>query len=384
METSPFDPGTVYYGSQYVHRTRDGGVNWERISPDLTAHPEGTQGASGEPITRDATGEEVYSTVYSIRESPVQKGLIWTGSNDGLIWVTRDDGKTWNNVTPKGLEPGGRVQNIEPSPHRAGTAYAAMYRYLLGDFAPYIFRTDDYGKTWTCLTDGKNGIARDEPTRVVREDPGRAHLLYAGTEFGMYVSFDDGAHWRNFQMNLPATPVTDIKLAHDDLIFSTQGRGFWILDNVTLLREINGEATSGTNALFTPVAGIRSAGRVAGSPGRSGSLLQFPLPGAAIDYYLPATPEGDITLDILDNKGSVVRSFSSKADPAAERANRGAEAAADDDEGPRVRSGPTRLDKSAGMHRFVWDLRYPGPWMSNSRPQGPNGPQEAAGRRTRR
>lgn len=374
METSPFDPGTVYYGSQYVHRTRDGGVNWERISPDLTAHPQGTQGASGEPITRDATGEEIYSTVYSIRESPVQRGLIWTGSNDGLIWVTRDDGATWNNVTPKGLQPGGRVQNIEPSPHRAGTAYAAMYRYLLGDFAPYIFRTDDYGKTWTCLTDGKNGIAPDEPTRVVREDPARAHLLYAGTEFGMYISFDDGAHWRNFQMNLPATPITDIKLAHNDLILSTQGRGFWILDNVTLLREITGNSTSDTNTLFTPIAGVRSAGRVAGSPGRGGSLLKFPLPGAAIDYYLPAAPEGDITLDILDRKGTVVRSFSSKADNAAERADRGNEAPADEEEGPRVRSGPARLDKSAGMHRFVWDLRYPGPWISNKRPQGLNGP----------
>src|SRR3954447_19073990 len=374
METSPYDPQTVYYGSQYVHRTRDGGVNWERVSPDVTAHPEGTQGASGEPITRDATGEEVYSTLYSIRESPVQKGLVWTGSNDGLIWVTRDDGKTWSNVTPQGLKPGGRVQNIEPSPHRPGTAYAAIYRYLLGDFAPYIYRTDDYGKSWTCLTDGKNGIAADEPTRVVREDPARAHLLYAGTEFGMYLSFDDGAHWQSFQLNLPATPVTDIKLAHNDLILATQGRGFWILDNVALLREIKGETTSSANRLFTPVEGIRAAGRVAGNPGRSASLLQFPLPGAAIDYYLPETPEGDITLDILDKKGIVVRSFSSKADPAGERANRGGEAAGDDDEGPRVRSGPTRLDKSAGMHRFVWDLRYPGPWMSNARPQGPNGP----------
>ena len=197
---------------------------WETISPDLTAHPEGTQGASGEPITRDATGEEVYSTLYSIRESPVQKGVIWTGSNDGLIHVTRDDGKTWTNVTPKGLPPGGRVQNIEPSPHRAGTAYAAIYRFLLGDFAPYIYRTDDFGKTWTRLTDGKNGIAADEPTRVVREDPDRAGLLYAGTEFGMYISFDNGAHWQTFQLNLPDTPVTDIKVAHKDLVLSTQGR----------------------------------------------------------------------------------------------------------------------------------------------------------------
>ncbi|HYM22777.1 MAG TPA: hypothetical protein VEU08_06205, partial [Vicinamibacterales bacterium] len=208
MEVSPHDQKVVYYGSQYLHRTRDGGVTWEKISPDLTAFPPGEpQEASGTPITRDATGEEVYSTLYTIRESPVQKGVIWTGSNDGPIYVTRDDGKTWTNVTPKDLAPGGRVQNIEPSPHRAGTAYAAIYRFLLGDFAPYIYRTDDYGKTWTRLTDGNNGIAPDEPTRVVREDPDRAGLLYAGTEFGMYISFDNGANWQSFQLNLPHTPV---------------------------------------------------------------------------------------------------------------------------------------------------------------------------------
>jgi len=149
------------------------------------------------------TGEEVYSTLYAIRESPRQKGLIWTGSNDGVFSVSRDDGKTWTNVTPKDLPPGGRVQNIEPSPHRAGTAYYAVYRFLLGDFAAYAYRTDDFGRTWKRITDGTNGIAPDEPVRVVREDPDRAHLLYAGTEFGMYVSFDDGAHWQPFQYARP-------------------------------------------------------------------------------------------------------------------------------------------------------------------------------------
>ena len=175
--------------------------------------------------------------------------MIWTGSNDGPVYVTRDDGKTWTNVTPKDMPPGGRIQNIEPSPLRPGTAYFAAYRYLLGDFAPYIYRTDDFGKTWTKLTDGKNGIAADEPTRVVREDPARAGLLYAGTEFGMYISFDNGAHWQPFQLNLPATPITDIKLAHNDLILSTQGRSFWILDNLSPLhqiKEINGHGIGRT------------------------------------------------------------------------------------------------------------------------------------------
>src|SRR6476661_4101832 len=204
MEVSPNDSRSVYYGSQYVHRTRDEGVTWERISPDLTANdPRYRATISGAPITIDVTGEEMYATLYAIRESPVAPGVIWAGANDGPIHVTRDGGKSWTNVTPKDLPPGGRVQNIEPSPHRAGTAYAAIYRYLLGDFAPYVYRTDDFGKTWTRLTDGRNGIAADEPTRVVREDPRRAHLLYAGTEFGMYASFDDGATWQPFQLNLP-------------------------------------------------------------------------------------------------------------------------------------------------------------------------------------
>ena len=202
MEVSPNTPHTAYYGSQYVHRTHDGGVHWERISPDLTAKPPGTQGASGEPITRDATGEEVYSTVYAIRESPAQAGVIWAGSNDGLVHVTRDDGKTWTNVTPAGLLPGGRVQNIEPSPKRAGSAYVAIYRYLLGDFAPYLYRTDDFGKTWTKIV---KGIAADEPTRVVREDPDRAGLLYAGTEFGMYHLIQQ---WRGVE-TVPVEPAED-------------------------------------------------------------------------------------------------------------------------------------------------------------------------------
>jgi photosystem II stability/assembly factor-like uncharacterized protein len=390
MELSPNDPKTIYYGSQFLHRTRDGGVTWETISPDLTAHPDGTQGASGEPITRDATGEEVYSTLYSIRESPVQKGLIWTGSNDGLIFVTRDDGKTWTNVTPAGLEPGGRVQNIEPSPRRAGTAYAAIYRYLLGDFAPYIYRTDDYGKTWTRLTDGKNGIAADEPTRVVREDPDREGLLYAGTEFGIYVSFDNGAQWQSFQLNLPVTPVTDIKIAHKDLILSTQGRSFWILDDLTPLEQANAQISASPAYLFTPRDAVRSAGR--GGFGR-GSSLQYPQAGAMLDYYLASAPAGDISMEILDAGGKVVRRYSSVEVPGGGGRGRGGQAAAADEEGGggggdeeggggggRGRGGPTRLEKSPGMHRFTWDLRTFGPWMSATRPEGPNGPMMPPGK----
>jgi photosystem II stability/assembly factor-like uncharacterized protein len=377
MEVSPHAPHTVYYGSQYVHRTRDGGVTWTKISPDLTAHPEGTQGASGEPITRDATGEEVYSTLYAIRESPLQKGLIWTGSNDGLVYVTRNDGETWTNVTPKDLPPGGRVQNIDPSPHRPGTAYVAIYRFLLGDFAPYLYRTDDYGKTWTKLTDGKNGIEPDEPVRVVREDPDRAGLLYAGTEFGMHISFDNGRSWLPFQLNLPATPVTDIQVAHKDLVLATQGRSFWILDNLTPLHQLNDQVSSATAFLFAPREAIRTVGR--GGFGRGGGI-QYPAAGAAIDYYLSSAPAGDISLEILDDGGHVVRKFSSAASPAPERPVE-ADAAGDEEGGGfRMRGGPTRIEKTAGFHRFTWDLRYPGPWQSAARPEGAGGPSAVPGR----
>ena len=385
MEVSPHKPYTVYYGSQFLHGTRNGGVSWEKLSPDLTWHPDEGQEASGEPITRDATGEEVYSTLYSIRESPLQKGLIWTGSNDGLIYLTRDEGKTWTNVTPKDLKPGGRVQNIDPSPHRAGTAYVAVYRYLLGDFAPYLYRTDDFGKTWTRLADGTNGIAADEPTRVIREDPSKAGLLYAGTEFGIYVSFNNGKTWQSFQQNLPVTPITDIKVAHKDLVLSTQGRSFWILDNLTPLHQLSDKAAGAAATLFQPRDAIRTPGRGAlEGLGPSRTTLQYPRAGAMIDYYLAAGAQGEITMEILDGAGKTVRTFSSAsaAPPADGGADRSAAAEADDEEGGgfRQRAVPVRLEKNAGMHRFTWDLRYPGPWQSKTRPEGPNGPVAVPGK----
>lgn len=368
MEVSPKPPYYVYYGSQYLYRSANGGESWTRLSPDLTAHPPGTQAASGEPITRDATGEEIYSTLYSIRESPLVPGLIWTGSNDGLIFVTRDDGKTWTNVTPKGLPPEGRVQNIEPSPHRPGSAYAAIYRYLLGDFAPYIYRTEDYGQHWTLLTDGHNGIASDEPTRVVREDPVRPGLLYAGTEFGIYVSFDDGGHWQSLQLNLPVTPVTDIKLAHGDLILSTQGRSDWILDNLGPLRQLTPAVADAAHHLFRPARAVRSGGRGGFGFGRAEAGPEYPPAGAMIGYYLKNAPSGPLKLEILDARGGLVRTYSSSDRPPA-----------------RGRGGfgfgppPAQLSAAPGMHRFHWDLRYPGPWESARQPQGPNGPMAVPG-----
>ena len=360
MATSPHDPAVLYYGSQYLHRTRDKGITWETISPDLTAHSDCCQGVSGEPITRDVTGEEFYSTLYAIAESPLEKGVIWTGANDGPFHITRNNGKTWTNVTPKDLPPGGRVQYIEPSPHRKGSAYYAVYRWLLGDYQPYIYRTDDYGKTWTRLTDGKNGIPTDWPTRVVREDPDREGLLYAGTEFGIFVSFDNGAHWQPLQLNLPNVPVTDIKVHHKDLLVSTQGRAFWVLDNLSSLQQITAQITPSEVHLFKPRDGYRT---------RVGANNL----GPTIEYYLPAAPGGPVTIDILDGKGALINSYNSDA-PAAGRSGRGgggggmpgaggvgAEPQQEDPDAATAgrRSAPTpRVGKAAGLNRFVWDVRH--------------------------
>lgn len=348
MATSPNDPDVLYYGSQYLHRTRDRGLTWERISPDLTAKPECCQGASGEPITRDVTGEEFYSTLYAIAESPLEKDVIWTGANDGPFHVTRNDGKTWTDVTPKDLPAGGRVQYIEPSPHRKGSAYFAVYRWLLGDYQPYIYRTDDYGKTWTRLTDGKNGIPADWPTRVVREDPDREGLLYAGTEFGLFISLDNGAHWQSFQLNLPNVPVTDIKVHQKDLVVSTQGRAFWILDNISSLHQITLQTSPGETHLFHPRDGYRT--RV------NPNVL-----GPTVEYYLPAVPEGPVTIEILDASGTLINSYNSDAPPA--RGGRSAaavEAQQEDPDAPTGRRPPPapRPTKVTGLNRFVWDVRH--------------------------
>jgi photosystem II stability/assembly factor-like uncharacterized protein len=350
MATSPHDPEILYYGTQYVHRTRDKGVTWEKISPDLTAFPPCCQGASGEPITRDVTGEEFYSTLYAIAESPLEKGVIWAGANDGPFHVTRDNGKTWTNITPKDLPEGGRVQFIEASPHRRGSAYYATYRYLLGDFEPYIYRTDDYGKTWKRLTDGTNGIPRDWPTRVVREDPDREGLLYAGTEFGMFVSFDNGAHWQSFQLNMPATPITDIKVHRKDLVVSTQGRAFWILDNISVLHQITPQMTTSEFQVFTP---------------RDGYRTNVPALSPSVDYYLPSAPGGAVTIEILDGT-RVVSAYSSETPPGGRGRGRGGRGQADPDDPdaammagrtPRTDAVPGRVTKTAGVNRFLWDVR---------------------------
>ena len=366
IEISPHDPRVIYHGSQYLHRTTDDGVTWQTISPDLTANEPDKQVISGEPITRDITGEEVYSAIYAIKAARLERGVIWTGSNDGPVYLTRDDGKTWKNVTPKDLPPGGRVQTIEDSPHRKGSAYLAVYRYMLDDWQPYIYMTSDYGATWTRLTDGRNGIPVDWPTRVVREDPDLEGLLYAGTEFGMFVSFDRGKHWQPLQQNLPATPVTDIKVHRKDLVISTMGRSFWIMDNVTPLQQLaairSNKASSFSSAqglnpnipvnLFQP----REAYRMRYAPlGGRADLPEYPMSGAHIDYYFTTAPTAQVRLSIVDSAGRLVRSFSSGTSASAPADTPGM--------GGRRFSGSviTMPPRKTGMNRFVWDLRHFGP-----------------------
>ncbi|MCI0487798.1 MAG: hypothetical protein L0229_14495 [Blastocatellia bacterium] len=351
MEISPHDSRVIYHCSHVVHRSTDEGVSWEVISPDLTAFETDKQVISGEPITRDITGEEVYSTIYAMRESVLERGVLWAGANDGPVHVSRDNGKTWKNVTPKGLPPGGRVQNLEPSPHRKGSAYIAVYRYLLNDWQPYVYVTDDYGASWRRLTDGKNGIPADYPTRVVREDPDREGLLYAGTEFGMFISFDNGAHWQSFQLNLPVTPVTDIRVHGKDLVLSTMGRAFWIMDNLTPLHQLSEAVQSSAAHLFAPREAYRM--RYAASRG-GGGQPEFPPVGAKIDYYLASEPEGELKLEIADSGGKVIRAFSSRGADRRERPEQGMRAM------NFARTASQRLSRDTGLNRFVWDLRHAG------------------------
>ena len=232
---SPHDAQTVYHASQYVHRTRDGGMTWETISPDLSYADPSTLRFPGGPIHSDNTGVEVFATVFELTVSPHDAATLWAGTDDGRVHLTRDDGVTWTDVTPPDLPRLATVNAIEVSAHQPGRAFLAVHAYRLGDASPYVWRTDDYGRTWTRLTDGANGIPADHWVRVVREDPEQRGLLYAGTEFGIFASFDDGARWQPLRMNLPATPIMDLEVHRGDLVVATQGRSFWVLDDLTAL-----------------------------------------------------------------------------------------------------------------------------------------------------
>ena len=319
---SPHDERVIYQASHVLHRSIDEGISWDIISPDLTAKEPQYQIVSGNPITRDVTGEEVYSTIYSMIESRLERGVIWVGANDGPVSVTRDNGKTWKNVTPKDLV-GARIQTIEDSPHMKGRAYIAGYRFMREhDLKPYIYRTDNYGETWTLLTDGKNGIPIDHPTRVIREDPRQAGLLYAGGEFGFFVSFNGGKNWQPLQQNLPTTPITDIKVHRNDLVISTMGRSAWIMDNITPLQQLAANRERPRRRRRVGSFGFsdieeeqRSCRRSRCSSRAKRSAIaaarrrcsraepEYPAQLAQFDLYFASAPGADTKLEVLDAGG---------------------------------------------------------------------------------
>lgn len=353
IEVSPFDPKTVYFGSQYLHKTIDGGKSWTRISPDLTARTAETQIISGGPITRDVTGEEYYSTLYEIAVSPLEKGIIFTGSNDGPLFITKNEGKSWKNITPENLPPGGRIDCIEPSNHTKGKVYFSVLRYQLGDWKPYIYKTIDYGNTWMLLTDGFNGIPADFPVRVVREDPKEPGILYAGTEYGLFISLNDGVSWSPFQLNLPVTPISDLKIKNNDLVLATMGRGFYILDNIQAIRDWKNIENSRELSFLKPVPQVR----LRYQPSPKSDLTQYPAPSIFIEYFIPEQKDSIINLRILDDKGRLVRQFSSADEKIQEDFS---ETKVDMATGFRTKGFKTDLSVSPGLHRFLWDMRYTG------------------------
>jgi photosystem II stability/assembly factor-like uncharacterized protein len=330
---APTDPGAIYVGSQHLWKTSNEGQSWTKISPDLTRHDPKTMGASGGPITKDNTGVETYATIFTIAPSARDANVVWTGSDDGYVEVTRDGGRNWKNVTPKDIGDFARISLIEASPFRAGTAYVAANRYQQDDFRPYVYRTDDYGETWTKIV---NGVPANEFARAIREDITVPRQLYLGTEHSIYISFDDGANWQSLKQNLPDTPVHDIAVEERDLVIATHGRGFYIMDNISPLRQ-GGLQTTSNFHLYKPQDALRGLDR-----------------NAAIDYYLKQAAQ-KVTMEIVDADGKAIRTFTGTPE--------------DEKAPPRPQGGEDEFFRrppdphppvSAGLHRLNWDMRYPG------------------------
>jgi hypothetical protein len=302
IKLSPNNPDIVYTTSQYVHRSKDKGRNWERISPDLTRNDKVKQAANGVAgITKDMTGVEVYDTIFVFEESPATAGVLWAGSDDGLLHISRDDGKTWEKITPTGLPEWSTINSIDLSAKNAGHAIVTAYRHMLADYTPYVYETNDFGKTWRRLADGKNGIPAGHSTRVVREDPDMPGLLVAGTEYGMYISYDDGAHWQSFQLNLPRVPIMDLKFYRKNLIVATEGRAFWIVDDVPVLEGLKERSEAQTAFLYKPAEGYRTGGGGRGGFGGGGAI-----PPPTFTYWFKDDPTAPVTLEITDPGGKVV------------------------------------------------------------------------------
>ena len=362
IHVSPHDPNVIYHASQYLHKTTDEGVTWETISPDLTAFDNEKQVISGSPITRDITGEEFYSTIYSIRESKLKEGLIWVGANDGPVNVTRDGGRTWKDVTPDNKLNGGRVDSVEPSPHNEAKAFVTILRYQLGDWKPYIYKTVNYGEDWELIT---KGIPQDQPVRVLREDTEKEGILFAGTEFGMHISLDDGNHWTSFQQNLPVTPITDIKIFRDDVILATMGRSFWIMDNINYLRNLDYEDVE----VVYPIANtIRYRYRPSNT-----NHVNYPQTTVDFDYNLNSSSVSDIIISIYDSEDNLINSY--KSSEGNEEVDNYVMST---NEFTYISS--SKISKKLGMNRFNWDMRHTGSWSKNNKFSFRNGPMVKPGK----
>lgn len=341
MIVSWHDPNVVYHGSQYLLRTKDGGMSWDVISPDLTTNNPAYHVAAGGPINNDVTGVENFTTLFAISEDRQDARTLWTGSDDGKVHITRDGGAHWTDVTPVGMPALGTVENIDLSAHRPGRALVAVQRYRIDDFRPYIFRTEDYGKTWTLLTDGNNGIPAGYPVRAVREDPVKDGIIYAGTEYGLFVSLNSGRSWQSLQLNLPESPVADLQVHRNDLVVATQGRSLWILDDLTPLHQLAEVAPGAPAHLYTPRDTYRVEIGGGGAGGVETRVDNLPA-GVLIHYVLGLPPTNEVKLEVLDAHGGVVKAFTS--DTAKAREN-----------------GVPALKVVKGMNRSVWDMFYPGP-----------------------
>ncbi|HKB64339.1 MAG TPA: hypothetical protein VKC61_00695 [Pyrinomonadaceae bacterium] len=380
---SPHDANTLYTGGNVLFRSLNEGQTWEVISPDLTRNDKSKQGSSGGPITKDNTSVEYYATIFTVMESPVQKGVIWTGSDDGLVQLTRDGGKTWADVTPKkDLMPEWiQINSIEASPHDPATAYVAATMYKWDDNKPYLYKTSDFGKTWKEIT---NGIPTTTFTRVIREDPNKRGLLYAGTETGVYVSFDDGGNWQSMQFGLPLVPITDLAIhkREQDLVAATQGRSFYIFDDLPFIHQLmdaGGMAAIKQTKLFQPENPYRMDGASPPLPATA-TVGRNPANGAVVYYSLKAKPTSDVVLEFLDASGKSIQKFTGK--PA--KATAAAQPSPSASPSPTAQTSPTpaaptseepqgggeepegfgaprqpRVTTDVGMNRFVWDLRYP-------------------------
>jgi photosystem II stability/assembly factor-like uncharacterized protein len=364
---SPHDKspsGTLYTAANVLFKSTNEGQSWEAISPDLTRNDKSKQASSGGPITKDNTSIEYYDTIFTVIESPVQAGTIWTGSDDGLVYLTRDGGKNWSQVTPpKEIMPEWiQINSIEASPFDAGTAFVAATMYKFDDYRPYLYRTSDYGKTWKKIT---SGIPDGAFTRVVREDPNKRGLLYAGTETGMYISFDDGSNWQSLQLNLPLVPITDLAIhkREKELVAATQGRSFWILDDLPELHQFmdaGGFKAVSDTSLFKPKETYRMVGGGGFPLPATATVGKNPTAGVVVYYSLKAKPTADLVLEFTDAGGKSIRKFTARAPRPQAGAGGGAAPAEPAAEATDFfGAGAARVSTDAGLNRFVWDMRYP-------------------------